>query len=80
MKAEERAKKDIDKLETLIVKFKEKKLDTKYEKTFLHSLNYLNDAKYFYEKKDYFSAFGAANYAYGCLDGLLILEGIYETL
>ena len=40
--------------------------------------NYLHDAKHYYEKGDYFSSFGCANYAYGIIDGILIHEGKKE--
>ena len=42
--------------------------------------NYLKDAEHFYEKGDYFTSFGCANYAYGILDGLFIIEGIKERI
>ena len=32
---------------------------------------YYTDAKYYLEKKDYFTAFGCINYAHGLLDTLL---------
>jgi len=32
---------------------------------------YYEDAKYYLEKKDYFTAFGCINYAHGLLDGVI---------
>jgi hypothetical protein len=32
---------------------------------------YYSDAKYYLEKKDYFTAFGCINYAHGLLDAIL---------
>lgn len=32
---------------------------------------YYEDAKYYFEKKDYFTAFGCINYGHGLLDALL---------
>ena len=32
---------------------------------------YYEDAKYYLEKKDYFTAFGCINYAHGLLDAVL---------
>ncbi len=77
MEFSERAKKDILKLEKLIEKIGKEGLEERYSKVIGHAKNYLEDAKFFYAQKDYFSAFGAANYAYGCLDALLILEDRY---
>jgi len=36
--------------------------------------NYLSDAKYFYEKKDFVNAFAALNYAHGWLDSGVRLD------
>jgi uncharacterized protein len=32
---------------------------------------YYQDAQYYYEKKDYFTAFGCINYGHGLLDAIL---------
>ena len=40
--------------------------------------NYLSDAKYFEEKKDFVNAFAAINYAHGWLDAGVRL-GIFKT-
>ncbi len=75
MDIEERTKKDIDKLERILKIFDSLKLSKKYPQIAEYSQNYYADAKHFYEKGDYFTAFGAANYAYGFIDAILILEG-----
>ncbi|MFH1520959.1 MAG: DUF357 domain-containing protein [Candidatus Micrarchaeota archaeon] len=75
MKDEERAKKDIEKLDRIVSLFKKLKLNKKYPKVMEYVENYGNDAKHFFEKKDYFTAFGAANYAYGFIDAVLVIEG-----
>ena len=49
-------------------------LDRKYPRILDWVRNYQKDAQHFYERGDYFSAFGAANYAFGIIDGILILE------
>lgn len=36
-----------------------------------HALNYIKDSKYYLEQKDYFTAFGSIDYAYGLLEGAL---------
>ena len=75
MDEKERAKKDIDKLERVVKIFKSLKLDKKYPEIMDYVENYGNDARHFFEKGDYFTAFGAANYAYGFIDAVLVIEG-----
>ena len=78
MEPKERAKKDIDKLELMIKKFKDMGLGKKYSTILEYAENYCNDAKHFYEQGEYFSAFGAANYAYGFIDAVLVIEGKHD--
>ena len=78
MNEKERAVKDIKKLENVIGRFEELELAEKYAKSYDWAKNYLDDAKHYFEKGDYFSAFGCANYAYGIIDGILIHEGKKE--
>lgn len=33
------------------------------------ALHYIRDAEYFFKKGDYFSSFGASDYAYGLIEG-----------
>ncbi|MEM4295335.1 MAG: DUF357 domain-containing protein [Candidatus Anstonellales archaeon] len=33
------------------------------------ALHYIKDAEYFFKKGDYFSSFGASDYAYGLIEG-----------
>lgn len=75
MDERERAKKDIDKLDAIIKEFCNLGLDKKYPEPLEWAENYLKDARHFFDKKDFFTSFGAANYAYGIIDALLILEG-----
>lgn len=75
MEIKERAKKDIDKLEHMLEIFKREGYTKKYPKILDYVKNYFDDAQHFYDKQDYFSSFGAANYAYGFIDCILILEG-----
>jgi len=78
MNERERAQKDIRKLESVIGRVEKLGLAGKYEKSHRWAKNYLHDAKHYFEKGDYFSAFGCANYAYGIIDGILIQEGKKE--
>lgn len=75
MEPKERAKKDLDKLDRIIKRFKELGFSEKYLKVLEYAENYAKDAKHFYEEGDYFTAFGAANYAYGFIDAVLVIEG-----
>lgn len=75
MKDSLRALKDIEKLKKILVEFKEHKFHAKYPSLTEWIENYLYDAEHFYKNKDYYSAFGAANYAYGMIDAILIIEG-----
>jgi len=49
-------------------------VDEKYKDLFIHCLNYQEDAVHYFSKKDYFSAMGCANYAYGILEAILFIE------
>jgi hypothetical protein len=75
MDAKARAIKDINKLSVMIIRFRTLGLADKYPRVLEYIENYAADARHFYEKEDYFSAFGAANYAYGFIDAVLVIEG-----
>ena len=70
-----RAEKDIVKLERILTEFRKLKLDAKYPQVMEWAENYATDAKHYYDKGDYFTSFGAANYAYGFIDCVLVIEG-----
>ncbi len=75
MDQKERTRKDVDKLWAIINIVDKLKLSKKYPQLMEHARNYGNDAEHFYKNGDYFTSFGAANYAYGFMDAILILEG-----
>ncbi|MGV8084672.1 MAG: DUF357 domain-containing protein [Candidatus Bilamarchaeum sp.] len=75
MDQKERTLKDLDKLQRIITIAKDLGLDKKYQDVLDHAQNYLVDAQHFYNSGDYFTSFGAANYAYGFIDAILIIEG-----
>ena len=75
MNPKDRAKKDLDKLDNAMRAFDEAGLAKKYPVIIEYVENYCTDAKHFYEKGEYFTAFGAANYAYGFIDAILLIEG-----
>lgn len=70
-----RVKKDIDKLEKMIEDFRGNGLDGRYPLIFEYVENYFSDSVHFFENKDYFTAFGAINYAHGFIDTILMIEG-----
>lgn len=78
MDEKERAKKDLEKLWAIMNIIDQLNLSGKYPTLMETARNYGKDAEHFYNKEDYFTSFGAANYAYGFMDAILILEGIRE--
>jgi hypothetical protein len=75
MDGKERAEKDIRKLEKMLEVFRGYGFDSKYPEVMEYASNYAHDARHYFEKGDYFTSFGAANYAYGFIDAVLVIEG-----
>jgi len=75
MDEKQRAKKDILKLERMTDIFKKNGFASKYPEVMEYVENYYSDANHFHENGDYFTSFGAANYAYGFIDAILVIEG-----
>ena len=69
MSEKERIIKDINLFEKNIVDIKDKE-----KKPIELAQQYYADAKYYMEKKDYFTAFGCINYAHGLLDSIRLLS------
>lgn len=46
----------------------------RYPLVFSLAEQYAKDAEHFFKKGDYFSSFGASDYAYGLLDAVCIIE------
>jgi hypothetical protein len=70
-----RAQKDLGKLGKIIAVFKSYGFDSKYPGVFEYVENYASDAQHYFDKGDYFTSFGSANYAYGFVDAVLVIEG-----
>lgn len=70
MKEKERIKKDIVLFKQNIKRLSEKDKQLKPAEL---ALQYYQDAQFYLEKKDYFTAFGCINYAHGLLDALVFL-------
>lgn len=75
MDQKERASKDLIKLRKMMDVFISLGFDKKYPGVFSYAKNYASDAEHFFESGDYFTSFGAANYAYGFIDAVLVIEG-----
>jgi len=60
----------------LLSKLLEKCKDLKHNFAIQYDLasQYYSDAKYYYEKGDYFTSFGCSDYAYGLLDAILLVK------
>jgi len=67
MKIEERIKKDI-KL------FEENRKEVDDTQILEMAERYYHDAKFYFEKKDFFTAFGCINYAHGLIDAVRMKE------
>jgi hypothetical protein len=66
-----RIEKDIVMFEENIKKIEIKSIDEVSKKIIELANQYYNDAKYYFDKKDFFTAFGCINYAHGLLDAVL---------
>lgn len=75
MNEKERALKDLEKLANIIAIFRSLGFDKKYPEILDYAERYETDAKHFFDKGDYYTSFGAANYAYGFIDAILVIEG-----
>jgi len=71
MKEHERIYKDIIMFEDNIKTVQHNTLTEHQQKTIELATQYYQDTKYYYEKKDYFTAFGCINYAHGLLDAII---------
>lgn len=71
MNEKTRVKKDIGMFEENSKKIQDSILSDEQKKIMALASQYYDDAKYYTEKKDYFTAFGCINYAHGLLDAIL---------
>jgi len=66
-----RIKKDLIMYEENIKNIEKINLDDSQKKTVKLASQYYEDSKYYYSKKDFFTAFGCINYAHGLLDSII---------
>lgn len=66
-----RIQKDIVMFEENLKELEKKKFDSLKDQRVILGTQYYQDAKYYLDKKDYFTAFGCINYGHGLLDAVL---------
>jgi len=66
-----RIKKDIMMFEENLQQINKVNISDQQKKILELATQYYEDAKYYLEKKDYFTAFGCINYGHGLLDAIL---------
>jgi len=71
MDHKERCMASIEKTENLLRVFVS---NPEEKEVFEKARMYLSDSKHFLEKEDYFSSFGASDYAYGLIEALIMVR------
>jgi len=66
-----RIEKDIVMFEENLQQINQDNINDQQKKILELATQYYEDAKYYLEKKDYFTAFGCINYGHGLLDAIL---------
>jgi len=66
-----RIQKDLNMFEENYKTLPNKKITSPQKKTTILAHQYYQDAQYYLEKKDLFTAFGCINYAHGLLDAII---------
>lgn len=66
-----RIEKDVVMFEENVQKISKDNINNQQKKILELANQYYEDAKYYLEKKDYFTAFGCINYGHGLLDAIL---------
>ena len=65
-----RIQKDLDMFKDNLKKLQQMNDAALHQPQIKMAVDYFNDAKYYFEKKDYFTAFGCINYGHGLLDSI----------
>ena len=65
-----RIKKDLDMFKNNLKKLQIQHPKALQQPQIKMAIDYFNDAQYYFEKNDYFTAFGCINYGHGLLDSL----------
>ncbi len=72
----DRCIRSIEKAEELLKRVRALNLSEKEKSIVEKAEQYINDARYFLSRGDFFSSFGASDYAYGLLEALLFLKSL----
>ena len=73
-----RIKKDIALFEQSIVELDSLSLTKTEVEVVDQAKRYYGDTKYYFEKGDFFTAFGCINYAHGLVDGIRMTKGLLK--
>jgi uncharacterized protein len=65
-----RIQKDLKMFKDNLKKLQQQNISALQQPQIKMAVDYYNDAKYYLEKKDYFTAFGCINYGHGLLDSI----------
>lgn len=69
-----RIQKDLDMFKDNLKRLQEMNSSALHKPQIKMAIDYYNDAKYYFEKKDNFTAFGCINYGHGLLDSIFKFE------
>ncbi|MCL2116536.1 MAG: DUF357 domain-containing protein [Methanobrevibacter sp.] len=76
MECKDRILIDITKLENSLKEIKDLNFSDKEKEIIERAKNYMDDCKYYLEKKDEISSFGCITYSHGLVDALKINHGL----
>lgn len=67
---------DIAKLERNLNQVADITFENEEKEVYNRAVDYMNDSKYYLEKKDFRTAFGCIEYSHGLLDALRMIHGL----
>lgn len=76
LESPEKIKIDIEKLERNLNQVKNITFENEEKEVYDRAVDYMNDSKYYFEKKDYRTSFGCIEYSHGLLDALRIIHNL----
>jgi hypothetical protein len=76
MEYEERIIKDIDTLSKNLKEIESIKFSEKEKQVVERAKNYMDDTRYYLQKKDHITSFGCITYAHGLIDSLRMIHNI----
>lgn len=76
LESAEKIEKDIKKLERNLEQVAHIDFENEEKEVYDRAVDYMNDSKYYLEKKDMRTAFGCIEYSHGLLDALRMIHGL----